>query len=400
MKSVKKSLMLAAGLSFGFFSTGSLADCAPADLSWGLVSSDGKTKYCQTSTFTIKEGQTATYFNSGQLIDGKRYVGSVEAKCSAGRVVQVSSSCKEGSGASGSTQLESTRITGENFSHVAVSNGSTSTEISNRSESRKRQAESVNKLEDTGLPFDLGDTQAIARAEEAIDGAKSMGAIVGSGSSGSILSGFTPIDVKAVILEISAQFHATDGSQFKYVDTVFCAPVCQDPIRSSMSVVKGGSRGHYWGYEQVVKTTKQINIVAPANTPFTVTLGQNHLLKEANVRINFVPADGPVPGNPGDFFPKTTKGFPVCTGFVNVTYDSSARTATSEIVPLVRDDARCLSTPVRNTSSYFCTRPPRGGNISCFGDSTGNSALSVNQYSCPSGTTKYDLNPVVVCRSN
>lgn len=402
MRSIKKSLMLTVGISFGFFSSGAFADCAPTELSWGLISSDGKTKYCQTTTFPIKEGQKAIYFNSGRQIDGKRYVGSIEAKCSSGRVVQMSSSCKEGSGSAGSGPLENSRITGENFSPIAVSNGSTSKSIANRTDSRKIQARSVNNLESSGAPFDLGDFAAISRIETVIGGAKAIGAVVGNGNSGVVISGFMPIDVKAVILEITAQFHATDGSQFKYVDTVFCAPSCQDPIRSSMSVAKGGGSGHYWGYEQTVKTLKQVNIVAPANTPFALTIGQNHLLKDVNARVNFIPADSPVLGNPADFFPKTTAGLPLCAGSLSITDNSNGNSATtsySKITPIVRDVSGCVASTISNSATYNCSTSRFTG-YRCFGDATGNSALTIQQYTCPAGLNKHIDGSIISCRSN
>lgn len=402
MRSIKKSLMLTVGIGFGIFSAAAFADCAPTELSWGLISSDGKRKYCQTTTFTIKEGQTATYFNSGQAIDGKRYVGSVEARCSAGRVVQVSSSCKEGSGASGSAPLESTRITSDNFSPIAVTNSSTSTSIGNRADSRKLQAQSVNNLENSVVPFDLADLAAVSKVQTAIEGSKALGAVVGSGNSGAVVSGFMPIDVKAVILEITAQFHATDGSQFKYVDTVFCAPACQDPVRSSMSVAKGGGSGHYWGYEQTVKTLDQVNIVAPANTPFAITIGQNHLLKDVNVRVNFIPADGPVPGNPADFFPKTTSGLSLCAGALSITDNSNGNSATtsySTITPIVKDVPGCITSTISNSAAYNCSTNRFTG-YRCFGDATGNSALTIQQYTCPVGLNKHINGSIISCRSN
>lgn len=386
-------------------STNAQANCAPTEVSWGALSSNGKTKQCSTRTFEIKEGQSATYFNSGQLVDGNRYVGSILARCSSGRVIEVSSNCKLGTGATSSDSISESRIKNDNFAPVVTNSMPTENAIASRLEEKRSKASSVNSLEQDNFAFDLSSSVEELTALQKIRSSQSVGAIVGTGSKGSILSGFLPIDTKAVVVEITARFHTTDGSQTKFVDSFFCAPVCQPPLRTTISVVKGGGSGHYWGYEQTAKTLKQINFVAPANTPFTVTLGDNHLLREANVRLNFIPSDTPVPGNPADLFPSTAKGAPVCAGFIEVSsgFEKTgfSPNSTSTITPILSDASGCTGQPITNTGDYRCNTPPRGGIRSCSGsDPTGNLAKSISEFKCPVGTTKHQDNPLVVCRSN
>ena len=91
---------------------------------------------------------------------------------------------------------------------------------------------------------------------------------------------------KKVIVTVASLFLPRDGGHTSYANfTVYKNGSPLSTFQNNINVHKGGSRGHYWGYQS--GRTKMMEYTIPVNTGDTISVNTtgSYLLSSSDVRI-------------------------------------------------------------------------------------------------------------------
>jgi hypothetical protein len=387
-----------------------VAMCDAQTIKWGKGNS------CQAEALPAPVGSTRSILSTinpfdsrgqgGSIMPHSLNVGNAKIQCMKnGQFKVVDSKCAANGAATNSQDtLDALRVKGVSdtaIRPIEITDGEY------LAQAGLKKAEKTNGV--TYLTNDIGEWKTdvevvIDQAGQTIKQSVGIPQYVGQGKAGTLISEVVPEDVKAIVLQASADFNAGDGSIFKYADFVLCAPVCSEPMQVSMAQAKGGSRGHYWGYSATGVKLFRIPLQLPKGMPFTVNLVKSHYLQNATVTASFEKSDSPLTGQSVQYFPQTTAGSLACLAEGKVqeevvtNYLSKYEAKFHSIVKTsLAEHPSCATGELKNTTIYTRLSDRWGNPAQETGSKTGDLQKTLTSYPCPAGTTKKITGNAVAC---